>query len=83
MNPKNNPFIQRQTRLASALANSKFSALALNPGPSLIYLTGLHFHLMERPVVAIFTPGSPPTLIIPELEAAKVSGLPYPLNVFT
>ncbi|OGO30738.1 MAG: peptidase M24 [Chloroflexi bacterium RBG_16_54_18] len=83
MNSKNNLFIQRQTRLASALANSKFTALALNPGPSLIYLTGLHFHLMERPVVAIFTPGSPPTLIIPELEAAKVSGLPYPLNVFT
>lgn len=77
------PFIQRQTRLASALASSKFSALALNPGPSLIYLTGLHFHLMERPVVAIFSPGHPPTLIIPELEAAKVSELPYLLNVFT
>ncbi len=77
------PFIQRQTRLASALASLKFSALALNPGPSLIYLTGLHFHLMERPVVAIFSPGHTPTLIIPELEAAKVSGLPYPLNVFT
>lgn len=83
MSHNNTPFIQRQTRLSNALANSKFSALALNPGPSLIYLTGLHFHLMERPVVAIFSPGHPPTLIIPELEAAKVSGLPYPLNVFT
>ncbi len=83
MSHKITPFVQRQTRLSSALANSKFSALALNPGPSLIYLTGLHFHLMERPVVAIFSPGHPPTLIIPELEAAKVSGLPYPLNVFT
>jgi hypothetical protein len=38
---------------------------------------------MERPVVAIFSPGQPPTLIIPELEAAKVIELPFPLNVFT
>jgi len=83
MSQKNSPFILRQTRLASALANSNFSALALNPGPSLVYFTGLHFHLMERPVVAIFSPGHPPTLIIPELEAAKVEGLPYPLKVYT
>ena len=51
----------RQEKLSSTLVGQQLDALALNPGPSLTYLTGLHFHLMERPVVAIFTPHSPPT----------------------
>jgi Xaa-Pro dipeptidase len=31
--------------------------VALNPGPSLRYLTGLSFHLMERPVVVLVGSG--------------------------
>jgi hypothetical protein len=47
-----------QTRLAhlsTSIRTANLDALALNPGPSLVYLTGLHFHLMERPTVAFFT----------------------------
>ena len=73
----------RHTRLAEALKTAAIDALVLNPGPSLIYLTGLHFHLMERPIAVIFTPGQPLTIILPELETAKLTGLPYPVNVFT
>ena len=41
--------LSRQTyRLAS---NSNPDAVILNPGPTLKYLTGINFHLMERPVV--------------------------------
>jgi Xaa-Pro dipeptidase len=39
-----------------------------------VYLTGLHFHLSERPVVAIFTVGHDPVIILPELEMLKVEG---------
>jgi Xaa-Pro dipeptidase len=43
----------------------------------MIYLTGLHFHLSERPVVVLFTSGNDPVIILPELEMLKVTGLPY------
>lgn len=75
--------IQRQKNLAQAMKEAGLSALALNPGPSLTYLTGLHFHLMERPVVGLFTPEGAPQLVLPELEAAKLAGLAYPLEAAT
>ena len=55
---------------------SGLDALVLNAGPSLVYLTGLHFHLSERPVVAIFTADREPLIILPELEMLKVTGMP-------
>ncbi len=75
-------YIERQSRLAEFLNKSKLDALALNPGPSLTYLTGMHFHLMERPVVAIFTAQNPPVIVLPDLEAGKAAGQPYPIQVF-
>ncbi len=66
----------RLEKLSASLRTSGLDALALNPCPSLVYLTGLHFHLMERPVVVVFTPEAPPALILPELEMLKVEGLP-------
>jgi Xaa-Pro dipeptidase len=57
-------------------------ALAINAGPSLVYLTGLHFHLSERPVVAFFTAEHEPVIILPELEMLKVTGLPYQVKAF-
>ena len=81
-NDDSNQFIYRQARLSKALENSELTALALNPGPSLSYLTGLHFHLSERPIVAIFVPHTPTILTLPELEAGKTEGLPYPIQVF-
>ncbi len=64
----------RQRRLQQALQHAQLDALALNPGPSLVYLTGLHFHLMERPVVALFTAAGETALVLPQLEAPKVTG---------
>jgi len=80
--PSVSPFILRQERLATSIQQAKFSVLALNPGPSLTYLTGLHFHLMERPVVTLFTPDKPPILILPELEIAKLESLPFRTQAF-
>ncbi|MCP3892887.1 MAG: aminopeptidase P family protein [Desulfobulbaceae bacterium] len=73
------------TRIATLVKNMEehgFAGMAVNAGPSLTYLTGLHFHLMERPVVFVFTPASPVTIILPELERAKLTGLPFPASVY-
>ena len=75
-------FPSRLSTLTDSLKASSIEALALNPGPSLIYLTGLEFHLMERPVVAFFTVDSVPVLVLPELEMLKVSQLPFEVKTF-
>ncbi len=72
----------RQARLASSMSAAGTKILALNPGPSLTYLTGLHFHLSERPVIALFAPHTPPVLVIPELESIKAKSLSFPVQVF-
>lgn len=89
MNESNQPgystvgmFSIRQEKLSSAMQSAGLNAVVLNPGATLVYLTGLHFHLMERPVVAFFSPNQPVTLVIPELEAAKTTELPFPARVF-
>jgi Xaa-Pro dipeptidase len=76
------PQLYRQSQLADVLQTSGFSALVLNPGPSMKYLTGLNFHLMERPILAIFTPHRPVIIVVPELETAKTENLLYPVQVF-
>ncbi len=65
--------MSRISKLRNALQKAGLDALALNPSPSLTYLTGLHFHLMERPVVALFTAAGRVGLILPELELPKVA----------
>jgi Xaa-Pro dipeptidase len=72
----------RLSKLSESLRASGLEALALNAGPSLVYLTGLHFHLSERPVVALFTADHEPVIILPELEMLKVTGLPYEIKAF-
>lgn len=68
-----NPRLQR---LSTLLREANLDALALNPGPTLTYLTGLHFHLMERPVVGLFTAQGQAGVVLPELEREKLSGTP-------
>jgi Xaa-Pro dipeptidase len=75
-------YLARQERLGQAIQAAGLDAMAINPGPSLTYLTGLHFHLMERPVVALFVPGEPPRLVLGELETGKTRGLSFPLQAF-
>jgi Xaa-Pro dipeptidase len=74
--------ITRLEKLASALRSANLDALALNPGSSLVYLTGLHFHLSERPVLTFFTADRPPVIVLPELEMLKLVGLPYEIKAF-
>jgi Xaa-Pro dipeptidase len=60
--------------LQKVIKNSIFDAIVLNPGPTLTYLTGLNFHLMERPVILIIPRDGRPTMVLPELEKGKLAG---------
>jgi Xaa-Pro dipeptidase len=51
-------------------------AIAIVPGPNMVYFTGLHFHLSERPIIAIFTTDGNLSVIIPELETPKLDVRP-------
>ncbi len=72
----------RLEKLNAALRKSDLDAVILNPGPTLTHLTGLHFHLMERPVILMFAKDQEPAIVLPELELQKVASLPYALRVF-
>ncbi len=67
----------RLDKLTASLRTSNLDAVILNPGPTLKYLSGLNFHLMERPVVLFITPDKDPVLVLPELELLKVDLFPY------
>jgi len=72
----------RFDKLNASLRNSDLDAVILNPGPTLTYLSGLHFHLMERPIVLLYAKDQDPAIVLPELELQKVADLPYKLQVF-
>jgi len=72
----------RLDRLVASLRTSGLAAVALNPGPTLTYLTGLSFHLMERPVVLLASPDKDPVIVLPELELPKVDQFPYKVRAF-
>lgn len=74
--------LERLNKLNASLLNSNLDAVILNPGPTLTYLTGVDFHLMERPVVLFVAPGQDPALVLPELEMLKVDMFPYKVQAF-
>lgn len=76
-------FTDRQNKLTNHLLQQGMDGLVLNAGPSLTYFTGLHFHLMERPVVFILTPEKLPLIILPELEKAKLDHCQFNVDSFT
>src|SRR4030095_12157225 len=73
----------RFERLNASLQTSELDEVILNPGHTLTYLSGLQFHLMERPVVLLFAKDQDPAIVLPELELQKVASLPYNLQVFS
>ena len=62
----------RIDHIFSLMNEYNLDAVVLNPGSSLTYLTGLHFHLMERPTVLILHKETGATIVLPELEIGKL-----------
>ncbi|HLF36574.1 MAG TPA: Xaa-Pro peptidase family protein [Anaerolineales bacterium] len=73
---------KRIERLSKLLRAEGLEALAVLPGPNLVYLTGLSFHLMERPVVGLFSASAPPRLIVPEFEKPKAEAADVRMELF-
>lgn len=65
--------VNRFARLFQSISDAGLDGVALNPGPSLMYLTGLNFHLMERPTVVLAVLPDRIAIIMPRLEAAKLA----------
>lgn len=76
-------FEVRSNQLAELAQQAGMQGVAVMPGPNMVYLTGLSFHLSERPVLAFIMAGGVRGLLLPELEAGKAEKLPYPAQVFT
>ena len=64
-------FPTRRARAARLAQDAGVAALAFVPGPNFYYLSGLHFHLMERPTLMFITPSGAVAAIMPELERSK------------
>lgn len=69
---------QRTTKLQQQLAQQKLDGVILMPGPNSYYLSGMHTHISERPVLLFIPQTGEPAIIIPGLEAmkAEAAGIP-------
>lgn len=76
-------YTQRLQHLKAALRRAGFDGVACIAGPNLYYLTGLSFHLSERPTVGFFPLNGDPVIVAGNLEESKIVSLaPYPLKGF-
>jgi Xaa-Pro dipeptidase len=69
-------------RLQGLMQDAELDLLALLPGPNLYYLTGLNFHLMERPTVLLVPAAGEAAVVLPELEAERAAALQPDLQRF-
>jgi Xaa-Pro dipeptidase len=75
--------LARLQRLRATMAQANLDCVAAIAGPNLYYLTGLSFHLSERPTVGLFPVQGDPVLVAGNLEESKVvTGAPYPVRGF-
>jgi Xaa-Pro dipeptidase len=72
----------RLTKLMEQAGDRGFDVVALVPGPNLFYLTGLSFHLSERPVVVFLPVNKTPAIVVPAFEAVKVESTSIEMDVF-
>jgi Xaa-Pro dipeptidase len=74
---------ERVSRLDRLMQENGLDAIALNPGPTFLYLTSISFHLMERPIVALFAPDRQPWLVLPAFERTKAEAGPVDFRLAT
>jgi Xaa-Pro dipeptidase len=69
---------ERWQRLIEQIVAHGLDGLALVPGPNMAYISGIHAHLSERPIVLFIPADDDPAIIIPTLEAMKArdAGIP-------
>ena len=73
----------RINKVAKALREQGLDWLALVPSTSMIYLSGIHTHMSERPIVLFVSKTGDTGIIIPALEAMKAESAGVPTeNIF-
>ncbi|OIR11283.1 MAG: hypothetical protein BEU05_00885 [Marine Group III euryarchaeote CG-Bathy2] len=75
--------MERLAQLREAMADAGLELLALVPGPNLRYLTGLQFHLSERPLLLLVPRRRRPVMVLPELERSRVEALECDLVTYS
>ena len=74
-------YASRLQRLRTALTKANLDCAITIAGPNLYYLTGLLFHLSERPTVGFFPVSGTPVIVAGALEESKItSDPPYPIK---
>lgn len=63
---------KRLKKMTDLMAKSGLAGMAFNPGPTMTYLSGMHFHLMERPTVLLVSQAGSCAMILPGLEKGKL-----------
>ena len=73
--------IYRLNRLRELQQSAGIDYIAVMPGANLIYFTGIHAHLSERPILALFPADrGQPLLFVPEFEYGKFRTGPVPID---
>lgn len=69
---------QRLARLTEEILSHGLDGIVLMPGPNMLYLSGMHTHVSERPILLFIPVDDDPAVIIPKLEAmkARAAGIP-------
>lgn len=69
---------QRLSKLRKKMVENNMDGIALVPGPNMVYFSGIHAHLSERPIVLFLPAEDDPMIIMPALEAmkAQAAGIP-------
>lgn len=69
---------ERRQRLTEQIAAHGLDGIALMPGPNMAYISGIHTHVSERPILLFLPADDDPAIIIPTLEAmkARAAGIP-------
>lgn len=67
--------IDYEARIQKLLASVDADVVAIVPGPNMVYFTGLHYHLSERPTIA-FAHKDGLSFVVPQLELTKLTSRP-------
>ena len=69
---------QRLDKLTQQMLASGVDGIALVPGPNMVYISGIHSHVSERPIVLFLPVDDAPAIVIPNLEAMKAADAGIP-----
>lgn len=70
----------RLDKLQSQISAQGLDGIAIMPGPNMIYLSGIHTHISERPIILFLPAAGDLAIIIPNLEAMKARAAGVPEN---